>query len=111
MQHQKAFTETLLEIGVNKINADFKSFKHHRDSFIAKEIYEKSQNKPLTEDKGLRFKNGLTKRINLINFKEIKGAKELAKKLQKESEFGVCYATGSLRKAAKHKLNSIGEKL
>ena len=59
MQHQKAFTETLLEIGVNKINTDFKSFKHHTDSFIAKEIYEKSQNKPFTEDKDLKFKNGL----------------------------------------------------
>ena len=110
IQHQKAFTETLLEIGVNKINSDFKSFKHHTDSFIAKEIYEENQNKPFTKDKIQKFKNGLTQRINLVNFKEIEGAKDLVEKLQKESEFGVCYATGSLRKPAEHKLNSIGLK-
>lgn len=108
IQHQKAFTETLFEIGVSEINSEYKSFKHHTDSFIAKEIYENNQNKPFTKEKMQKFKNGLTERIHLINFKEIRGAKELVENLQKESEFGVCYATGSLRKPAEHKLNSIG---
>jgi phosphoglycolate phosphatase-like HAD superfamily hydrolase len=108
IQHQKAFTETLLEIGVSKINSEYKSFKHHTDSFIAKEIYEHNQNKSFSKDKIQQFEKGLTERINLLNFKEIKGAKELVEKLQKYTEFGVCYATGSLRKPAEHKLNSIG---
>ena len=107
-QHQKAFTETLFEIGVSEINAEYKSFKHHTDSFIAKEIYEDNQNKTFSKDKFLQFENGLSERIKLINFNEIKGAKELVDKLQKETEFGVCYATGSLRKPAEHKLKSIG---
>jgi beta-phosphoglucomutase-like phosphatase (HAD superfamily) len=34
--HQKAFTEMLLEIGVRQVNAEYKSFKHHTDSYIAK---------------------------------------------------------------------------
>jgi beta-phosphoglucomutase-like phosphatase (HAD superfamily) len=106
--HQKAFTETLFEIGVSEINSEYKSFKHHTDSFIAKEIYENNQNKPFSKDKIQQFEHGLTERINLLNFKEIKGAKELIEKLQKHTEFGVCYATGSLRKPAEHKLNSIG---
>jgi beta-phosphoglucomutase-like phosphatase (HAD superfamily) len=106
--HQKAFTETLFEIGVSEINSEYKSFKHHTDSFIAKEIYENNQNKLFSKDKIQQFEHGLTERINLLNFKEIKGAKELIEKLQKHTEFGVCYATGSLRKPAEHKLNSIG---
>ena len=108
MQHQKAFTETLLEIGVSKINSDFKSFKHHTDSFIAKEIYEDSQKKIFSDEVLEKFKLGLSEKIEVLTFNEIKGAKELIDKLEKETSFGVCYATGSLRKAAQHKLKSIG---
>lgn len=108
IQHQKAFTETLLEIGVSEINSEFKSFKHHTDSFIAKEIYEYNQKKPFSKEKMNQFENGLFKRIQSLKFIEIKGAKELIEKLQKGTEFGICFATGSLRKPAEHKLNSIG---
>jgi phosphoglycolate phosphatase-like HAD superfamily hydrolase len=108
IRHQKAFIETLFEIGVSEINSEFKSFKHHTDSFIAKEIYENNQKKAFSQEKMQQFENGLSERIKLFNFNEIKGAKELVEKLQKETEFGVCYATGSLREPAEHKLNSIG---
>ena len=76
MQHQKAFTETLLEIGVSKINSDFKSFKHHTDSFIAKEIYEDSQKKIFSDEVLEKFKLGLSEKIEVLTFNEIEGAKE-----------------------------------
>lgn len=107
-EHQKAFTDTLFEIGVSEINSEYKSFKHHTDSFIAKELYEHNQKKPFSKEKMDQFENGLSERIELVNFNEIKGAKELIEKLQNETEFGICFATGSLRKPAEHKLKSIG---
>lgn len=106
--HQKAFSETLLDIGVSGITSTFTTFKHHTDSFIAKEIYEKDRNEPFSEEKNLQFEKGLSDRISTLSFEEIKGAKALIEQLQEDSEYGVCYATGSLRKPAEHKLNSIG---
>ena len=106
--HQKAFRETLFQIGVSEINSEFKSFKHHTDSFIAKEIYEQNQNEPFSRERAELFEKGLTERIKLTSFREIRGAKSLLDTLELDSEFGICYATGSLRNAAKHKLNSIG---
>ena len=50
-QHQKAFTETLHDIGVAKIISEFKTFKHHTDSFITKEVYENEKQIPISESK------------------------------------------------------------
>ena len=106
--HQKAFSEMLIEIGVKNINKEFKSFKHHTDSYIAKEIYENNQKSIFSDKKMNEFESGLNEKINKVNINEILGAKELIKKLEKETDLGICYATGSLRRPAEHKLKSIG---
>lgn len=107
-EHQKAFTESLFDIGINEINADYKSFKHHTDSFIAKEIYKENQKVPFSIEKRNQFEDRLFDKIKRITFHEVKGAKALIDTLEKETEYGVCYATGSLRRPAEHKLSSIG---
>lgn len=107
-QHQKAFTEMLFEIGVEKINSELKSFKHHTDSFIAKDIYESDRKMPFSKEKFNQFESGLTQKIYGQQFDEIVGAKRLIEKLQKELNTEICFATGSLRRAAEHKLKSIG---
>jgi len=107
-QHQKAFSEMLFEIGVKKISSEFKSFKHHTDSFIAKEIYEADQKKTFSKEKKSQFEIGLTDKIKSQSFNEITGAKRLIRKLQYDTDFGICFATGSLKRAAEHKLKSIG---
>lgn len=106
--HQKAFTEMLLEIGVAQISSEFKTFKHHTDSFIAKEIYKIDQKKSLSKSKIIEFENGLTRKISVEIINEILGAKELIELLETKTDFGVCYATGSLRRPAEYKLKSIG---
>ncbi len=108
--HQKAFTEMLIKIGVREVNSEFKSFKHHTDSFIAKEIYESEQNLPFSDVKLNEFESGLNEKIRSEKIEEIAGAKILIEKLEKETDFGVCFATGSLRRLAKYKLQSIGIK-
>jgi len=108
--HQKAFTESLYEIGVEEINSQFKEFKHHTDSYILKSIYEDDQKEPISESKKIIFENVLTLKIEAEKFNEIKGARHLIETLVNSTDYGICYATGSLRKAAEHKLNSLGIK-
>ena len=105
--HQKAFTEMLYEIGVNSINSEFKTFKHHTDSFIAKEIYESNKGNVFSKSKIIEFENGLTEKISVEKIEEIKGARELINHIANNTDFGICYATGSLLRPAKHKLKSI----
>lgn len=106
--HQKIFKEMLTEIGVEEDYSALNSFKHHTDSFIAKEIFEIDRNQQFSDAKRVEFEEGLTRKINLETFQEIKGAKVAIDKLEKSTDFCVCYATGSLLRPAKHKLNSIG---
>lgn len=106
--HHSAFREALYYIGVEKIDAEFKSFKHHTDSFIAKEIYEHASNKLFSEAKFTAFENYLTEKISTQKVIEIKGAKQLIEALNKNTNFCICFATGSLLRPALHKLNSIG---
>jgi phosphoglycolate phosphatase-like HAD superfamily hydrolase len=106
--HQKAFTESLAEIGVEKISSDLNSFKHHTDSFIAKEIYQTMLNMPFSKEKKRQFEMALTQKVRQEEFNEIAGAKKLIEMIQNETDFGICFATGSLRKPAQHKLKSIG---
>ncbi|MFT4684259.1 HAD family hydrolase [Patiriisocius sp. Uisw_047] len=107
-QHQKAFTEMLYEVGAAEINSEFKTFKHHTDTFIAKEIYENTNQIPFSEAKIIEFEQGLTEKISCSIINEIRGAKKLIELLENETDFGVCFATGSLRRPAKFKLKSIG---
>lgn len=106
--HQNAFVETLVEIGVKNLNSDFKSFKHHTDSFIAKEIYENDTDEIFSDLIRTKFEKGLTERINTSSIEEIKGASRLIDHLKHNTNYTVCYATGSLLRPAKFKLDSIG---
>lgn len=106
-KHQKAFKESLLEIGVEHINTAFKSFKHHTDSYIAKEIYENSTNHLFSSTKAVEFENRLIQKISAEHINEIKGAKALIEHLN-STNYGICYATGSLLRPAQFKLESIG---
>lgn len=108
--HQKAFTEALYDLGVKTIDTNFKEYKHYTDSYIAKVIYEKDTNQEFSDIKIKEFENYLTKRITRSKINEILGAKKLIEYLETQSEFAVCYATGSLLKPAIFKLDSIGIK-
>ena len=46
--HQKGFINALTHLGVQNIDSNFKEYKHHTDSFIAKEIYENDKSSPFS---------------------------------------------------------------
>ena len=106
-QHIDTFKEVLIEMGVAEINDDFKTFKHHTDSFVSKTIFETKLNEEFTPDKFNLFEKGLTEKLSNQTINEIPGAKVLIDQLQHNPDFGFCFATGSLRRPAEHKLNSI----
>lgn len=107
-QHQDAFRDTLFEIGVEENTSDFKTFKHHTDLYIAKAIYEFSTKTKFSKERFDLFENGLTKKIYSQEFNEINGAKHLINFLNHNTSYLICFATGSLRRPAEHKLNSVG---
>jgi phosphoglycolate phosphatase-like HAD superfamily hydrolase len=107
--HQSAFIQSLKQLNVKEIDTNFKEYKHHTDSYIAKIIYEKYTNKLFDEKRIMEFENFLLQNISKQDIlSEIVGAKKIIDFLEKETNYGVCYATGSLFKPAEYKLNKIG---
>jgi beta-phosphoglucomutase-like phosphatase (HAD superfamily) len=106
--HQKAFKKSLQLIGVEKFNDSFGTYKHHTDSYIAKVIYEFSTKKSFDKSVNLQFENHLYELICQSEISEISGSKHIINYIENETDFGICYATGSLYRPANLKLEKIG---
>jgi len=110
--HQEAFIKALLKLGVPQHQPDdqpqLNTFKHHTDSYIARTIFETYTD--LTFDQKLlkKFEVELHRDLLKHQISEIKGAIKFIQYLQHETNFGICFATGSLLQPAIHKLNAIG---
>lgn len=105
--HQRLFVLALKQIGVDEVPVSLNNFKHHTDSYIAKEIYENVTGKVFNVEELIDFENFLFEELKKEVINEIKGAKKLIKYLETSTDFGICFATGSLLKLAKFKLQSI----
>ncbi len=108
--HQKGFINALTQLGVQNIDSNFKEYKHHTDSFIAKEIYENDKSSPFSGIEIVKFEAHLLNFIQNHQIAEIAGAKKTIEKIENHTDFGICFATGSLLKPAKYKLDCIGLK-
>lgn len=106
--HQNAFRKALHFIGVESFNDSFGRYKHHTDKYIAKTIFENATKKPFEKSTLDIFEDHLYGQINQNEIVEISGAREIIKNIEAKSDFGVCYATGSLLKPAKLKLDKTG---
>ena len=106
--HQNAFRKSLNLIGVEKFNDAFGTYKHHTDSHIAKSIFEFVTTRTFDTAIIESFENYLYEQIEQNEIKEIRGSKRLIEEIEANTDFGICYATGSLFKPAKLKLNNIG---
>jgi phosphoglycolate phosphatase-like HAD superfamily hydrolase len=106
--HKDAFIRALSLMGVEYDASALREFKHYTDSFIAKSVFEEAMKIPFTEGRMNEFSRHLQAGIIEEMIDEIDGAKQVVKALERESDFGVCFATGSIRKAAVYKLDSIG---
>ena len=102
--HTANFIHSIQQLGATSFDDDFRNYKHHTDSYISKMIYEKATGQRFDESILKKFENLLYENIlKEDSISEIKGAKEWVDKIENETDFGVCYATGSLVKTAKYK--------
>ncbi|EDP98184.1 HAD hydrolase-like protein [Kordia algicida OT-1] len=106
--HQKGFVNALQKIGVEFVNTNWESYTHLTDSFIAKENYERDVNCAFSKELLTRFEAEFLKEIQNCNVTEIAGANAFLQKIIKETNYAVCFATGSMVLPAKLKLERAG---
>jgi phosphoglycolate phosphatase-like HAD superfamily hydrolase len=104
-QHQTAYVNTMINFGITEINQDWKSYKNMTDSYILKQNYEANFNKEFALDFIPSFEEKMTELIlKLPKNEEIKGASAIVNFFMKETDYAICFATGSLLKPALIKL-------
>ena len=110
--HQSAFVKALNNFGLSNFDTHWSSYKHHTDSYIFKTIFEAQLKKPIIHTDIERFEDLLYELISeaIIQdpLKEIEGAKTFLSALTQNSDYDIVFATGSLFKPAKLKLEQVG---
>lgn len=106
--HQEAFKKAIKEIGLSETGPSFSEYLHHTDSYIVRTLYESTTGKPFDEPTKILFEDILYREICKNDTREIEGAADFLKHLSHNTEFGVCFATGSLLKPAVWKLRQAG---
>ncbi|MBC8753165.1 HAD family hydrolase [Kordia sp. YSTF-M3] len=94
--HQTGFINALHAIGVEFVNTDWESYTHLTDSFIAKQNYEIDVNRGFSEEMLLRFEAEFMKLIRDCKVTQIAGANVFLQRILNETNYAICFATGSL---------------
>jgi phosphoglycolate phosphatase-like HAD superfamily hydrolase len=103
--HQTGFVNALHAIGVEFVNTDWESYTHLTDSFIAKQNYESDVNRGFSKEMLLQFEAEFMKLIQDCSVTQIAGANDFLQRILKETNYAVCFATGSMLKPALLKLD------
>lgn len=108
-QHQLAYINTMKEFGITEINQNWSEYLHHTDSYILKENYERNFSDSFEFDFINDFETRMTALIlDLPQVSEINGAKKIIKQLRSNTDYAICFATGSLLQPAFVKLAQAG---
>ena len=104
-QHQEAYVKTMIDFGITEINQDWKSYPNVTDSHILKLNYEANFNKEFELSFISDFERRMTERMLALNkTEEIKGASKIVDFFMNETNYAICFATGSLLAPALIKL-------
>jgi FMN phosphatase YigB (HAD superfamily) len=104
-QHQTAYVQTMRDFGIKNINQDWRYYLHHTDSYILKENYEANFKKEFNFDFIPSFEEKMNASIlSLPKTEEIKVASKIVDFFMNETDYAICFATGSLLKPAITKL-------
>jgi phosphoglycolate phosphatase-like HAD superfamily hydrolase len=107
--HQIAFDAALQEIGISSSDRDYDTFEHHTDSYIARTIFEIWTDIDFSPKIIDYIEGKLLEHLKWSGFfSEIKGAKKAIEEIEQKTDYGVCFATGSLLEPAKYKLQQVG---
>lgn len=103
--HQTGFVKGLHAIGVEYVNTDWESYTHLTDSYIAKQNYEIDVNRGFSQHTLDWFQDEFFNYIKDAEVAEIPGANSFLNYIEEQTNYAMCFATGSLHKPAVHKLN------
>ncbi|AXG69639.1 haloacid dehalogenase-like hydrolase [Kordia sp. SMS9] len=106
--HQTGFVNALRTIGVEFVNTDWESYTHLTDSFIAKENYERDVNRGFSKQLLQQFEAEFLKEIKECRITQIAGANTFLQEIITQTNYAVCFATGSMLLPAEFKLNRAG---
>ncbi|WP_033958843.1 HAD family hydrolase [Psychroserpens jangbogonensis] len=108
-QHQFAYVNTMKEFGISAINQNWKDYLHHTDSYILKENYENNLEDNFEFSFIDDFETRMTELIlELDAVSEVHGAQNIINDLNKNPNYALTFATGSLLKPAFVKLDQAG---
>lgn len=105
----KKHTDSLLfamkNMGIENVDTDWRNYKNATDSYILKANYEKTFKKDFNFKVIRSFEEVMTQHfLTYKDSSEIKGAKQIVDFFVNKTNYGVCFATGSLLKPALLKL-------
>lgn len=104
-QHQIAFVNAMKHFGITEVNQDWKTYQNVTDSYILKKNYELNLNKNFDISFIENFEEKMVEEFNnQSKTKEINGASNVVDYFLKETNYAICFATGSLLQPAYIKL-------
>jgi beta-phosphoglucomutase-like phosphatase (HAD superfamily) len=103
--HQTGFVKAMQAIGVEHVNTNWESYTHLTDSYIAKQNYEVAVNRGFSAQILATFEAAFLAQIQNSSITEIAGADTFLQYILTETNYAVCFATGSLLKPVLYKLN------
>lgn len=108
-KHQLAYVQAMKAIGITDINQNWKTYKHHTDSYILKENYESNFKDRFDPGMLDDFENRMIEIMNMLEpVQAISGAGNFVDFLRNEKNYALAFATGSLLKPAILKLEQAG---
>ena len=104
-QHQTAYVNTMIDFGITDINQNWKSYENVTDSYILKQNFEANFKKNFDNSFIPEFEDKMTTSfLKLPRTIEIDGAKKIVDFFMNQTDYAICFATGSLLKPALIKL-------
>lgn len=104
-QHQQAYIDAMMQFGIEKIDQNWENYKNVTDSYILKENYEANFGKDFSFSLIPEFEEIMTGlMLQLPQSECIKGAEKVVNFFMRETDYAICFATGSLLAPALIKL-------
>lgn len=108
-QHQTAYVNAMRHFGMTEINQDWKSYQNVTDSYILKEVFELNFQKTFDLSMIPDFEEKMTaEMLTMPETEAMPGANKAVHYFLNETDYAICFATGSLHKPAMLKLEQAG---
>ncbi|MFY7712088.1 HAD family hydrolase [Tenacibaculum sp. MEBiC07804] len=108
-KHTDALLQAMSEFGIDNVDTNWKNYAHATDSYILKENYEKTFKKEFSLSLIPKFEEIMTDHfLKFPDSGEVLGARKMVDFFINNTDYGVCFATGSILKPAYLKLEQAG---